>query len=135
MRAIALAAVSLALVPAAGAATGPLLVDPGQPVVGKRTLIELRADVRAPLYLRLTSPTGVHMKVRLTRVASGLWRTAFHFTDDGQWTLRVARTHSLARVLVLQSGAALPPFKPNQASGSKASALSGIAAPGVVIGR
>jgi hypothetical protein len=131
MRAIAIAAALLALAPVAGAATPPLVVDPGNPVVGKRTLIELRASARAPLYVRLTSPTGVHMRVRLTQIRAGLWRTAYHFTDDGQWVLRVVPTRSVAKVLVLQTGAALPPFKPNHA---KTDPLGSLATGGVILG-
>jgi hypothetical protein len=134
-RAAMVAAVSLALVPTAAAAKGRLVVDPGSPVVGVRTLIDVRTTAPAPLYLRLTSPTGVQRRLRLTRVAPGLWRAAFHFPDDGQWTLRVVRANAGAKVTVLQPGAALPPFKPNHAGAAKASSLSGLAAPGVVIGR
>lgn len=133
-RAIAVAAVCLAVAPAAGSATPRLLVDPGKPIVGVRTLIELHTTARAPLYVRLTSPTGVHMRLRLTQVSAGLWRTAFHFSDDGQWTLRVARTRSIARVLVLQNGALLPPFKPNHVT-AKADPLGSILSGGVTVGR
>jgi hypothetical protein len=133
-RAATVAAVSLALVPTAAAAKGRLVVDPSRPVVGVRTLIEVRANVSAPLYVRLTSPTGVRVKLRLTEVRAGLWRTAFHFSDDGRWKLRVVRANARAEVTVFQPGAALPPFKPNQA-GAKASSLSGLVAPGVVVGR
>ncbi len=133
-RAAAVAAVCLALAPTAAAAKGRLLVDPGKPVVGVATLIEVQTGARAPLYVQLTSPTGVPTKIRLTRVRTGIWRALYHFADDGQWTLRVPRANARAKVLVLQPGAAIPPFRPNHA-GSKASALSGIAAPGIVIGR
>ena len=81
--------------------------------------------------LQLTSPTGVPSRLRLTQVRAGLWQATAHFPDDGQWTLRVLRAHVRAAVTVLQPGALIPPFKPNA---GKASPLSGIAAPGVVLG-
>ena len=133
-RAIALAAVCLAAAPAAGAANGRLLVEPQQPVVGLRTVIQVRAQAKAPLYAQLTSPTGVRTKLRLTQVRTGLWRAAYHFADDGQWTVGVRRAAAVAKVVVLQNGAALPPFKPNHA-GATPSPLSGLDAPGVVIAR
>src|SRR4051794_14442843 len=135
MRAIAVAAIALALAPAAAAADGRLVVDPSRPVVGTKTVIEVRTIARAPLYVQLTSPTGIHMALRLTQVHAGLWRAAYHFADDGQWTLRVARAKALAKVTVFQNGAALPPFRPNQPGGSKAGALSGVVTPGIIVGR
>lgn len=134
-RAITVAAVCLAVAPAAGSATPRLVVDPNKPIVGVRTVIELHGSARAPLYVRLTSPTGAHMRLRLAQVQAGLWRTAFHFSDDGQWTLRVDRANALAKVTVFQNGALLPPFRPNQAGGSKAGSLSGIVTPGIIVGR
>lgn len=92
----------------------------------------MHSSSRSPLYVRLVSPTGVRLRARLTRVGPGLWRAAWHFTDDGQWTLSVPRVRAVARVQVFQPFAALPPFKPNRAG---ASALSGIASPGLVLGR
>jgi hypothetical protein len=133
-RALAVAAVCLVAVPAAGAGNGRLLVDPANPVVGGRALIEVRTQGKAPLFAQVTSPTGVHLKVRLTRVGAGLWRGGMRFADDGQWIVRVARAHAVAKVLVLQPGAAFPPFKTNHA-GAKPDALSGIVSPGVVLGR
>jgi hypothetical protein len=133
-RVLAVAAVCLVVAPAAGAARGRLVVSPLNPVVGVRAQIEVHAKARAPLVARVVSPTGVHLKVRLTKVRGDLWRAAFHFTDDGQWTVRVAGTR-VARVLVLQPGAALPPFRPNTPGGSKAGSLSGLVTPGIVIGR
>jgi hypothetical protein len=133
-RAVATAAVCLVAAPVAGAANGRLVVDPGSPVVGLRTLIEVRTAGKAPLFAQVTSPTGIRMRVRLAHVRADLWRAAYHFTDDGQWTVRVARANAVAKVLVLQPGAALPPFRPNQ-GGAKAGSLSGLVAPGVVIGR
>lgn len=134
VRALAVVAAFLAAAPAAGAAAPRLLVDPGRPVVGARTLIELqlRTAARAPLVAELVSPTGIRTRIRLTRVRPRLWRAVVHFPDDGQWLVRVARARAQAKVLVLQNGAALPPFKPNT---SKAGALSGLAGPGVVLGR
>jgi hypothetical protein len=130
-RAIALAACLAAVAPVAGATNGRLSVAPSTPVVGSRVLIRMRLATDAPLYLQLTSPTGVPSRLRLTQVRAGLWQATAHFPDDGQWTLRVLRAHVRAQVSVLQPGAAIPPFKPNT---GKASALSGIAAPGVVLG-
>jgi hypothetical protein len=134
-RALAVAALCLVAVPAADAAKGRLLVSPERPVVGVRALIEVRTQATAPLFAQVTSPTGVHLKVRLTRVGDGLWRGRMRFADDGQWVVRVARAHAVAKVFVLQPGAALPPFKGNPTSGAKPSALSGLAAPGIVVGR
>lgn len=124
----------LVLAPAAGASSGRLVVDPGHPIVGARVVLELKAVAKAPLYVRVTSPTGVHERVRLKQVQPGRWLAAVVFPDDGEWELRVARPRATAKVLVLQSGAALPPFKP-AGPGSKASALSGLIGPGVVIGK
>ena len=130
-RAIALAACVAAVAPVAGATNGRLSVAPGRPVVGSRVLIRMHLATQAPLYLQLTSPTGIPSRIRLTQVRPGLWQTTAHFPDDGQWTLRVLRAHVRAAVTVLQPGALIPPFKPNA---GKASPLSGIAAPGVVLG-
>jgi hypothetical protein len=135
VRTLAAAAVCLAAAPAAaGGANGRLLVDPPNPVVGGRALIEVRTQAKAPLVAQVTSPSGVHLRVRLSRVGAGLWRGAMRFADDGQWIVRVPRAHARAKVLVLQPGAAFPPFKGNP-SGAKPSALSGIVAPGIVVGR
>src|SRR4051812_35462549 len=131
-RAIAVLAVCLLVVPAAGAAKGRLLVDPQRPFVGKRAVIEVQARLASPAFVQLVSPTGVHMKLRLTRDGAGLWRAAFHFTDDGEWLVRVPRARAAAKVLVFQPGGALPPFKPN--AGAKPNALGSLAAGGVVIG-
>jgi hypothetical protein len=135
MRAIAIAAALLAFAPAAGAANGLLVVDPGHPVVGKRTLIELRTKAKGPIALQVTSPTGVRMRLVLVRAKPGVWRVGFHFADDGQWTLRVPRVRALAKVLVLQNGAALPPFKPNHAGGAKTNSAGSFATGGLVLGR
>jgi hypothetical protein len=129
MRAIAIAAALLVLAPAGSAANGLLVVDPGHPVVGKRALIEVRTKAKGPLSLRLTSPTGVHLRVRLVRAKPGVWRVGYHFVDDGQWTLRVPQARAAATVLVFQPGGAVPPFKPN------ANNAASVAAGGVVIGR
>jgi hypothetical protein len=134
MRAIAIAAAVLAFAPAAGAANGLLLVDPGQPVVGSRTLIELRTKAQGPIKLQLVSPTGVHLRLGLVRAKPGVWRVGFHFADDGQWVLRVPRVRALAKVVVFQPGAALPPFKPN-AHGAKTNGAGSIATGGLVLGR
>jgi hypothetical protein len=133
-QAIAVAALCVAAVPGTGSSGARLVVDPQSPVVGVRALIEVRTHAASPVVAQLTSPTGVRQRLRLTRVHPGLWRGSFHFSDDGQWTVRVTRAHAVAKVLVLQPGGAVPPFKPNQAGGSKADALSGIASPGIVIG-
>lgn len=134
-RAAAVAAVCLALAPSAGAAKGRLLVDPQRPVVGLGTLIEVQTRARAPLFVQLTSPTGIPARIRLTKIRPGIWRALYRFVDDGQWILHVPRANALAKVLVMQPGAAIPPFKTNFSSDTKASVLSGIAAPGIVIGR
>lgn len=131
----ALCLVLLATASAAGAARGRLLVDPLRPVVGAKASIEVRARAGSPLYVQLVSPTGVKLQVRLTRVGPGIWRAAWHFSDDGQWTLRVPRARAVAHVHVVQPFAALPPFNPNKVGGSNAGALSGILGPGIVIGR
>jgi hypothetical protein len=135
MRAIAVAVAVLVFAPAAGAASGLLLVDPGHPVVGKRTLIELRTKAKGPIAVQVTSPTGVRTKVRLVRAKPGVWRVGFHFADDGQWMLRVPRLRALAKVLVLQPGAALPPFKPNHGAGAKTNSAGSFATGGLVLGR
>lgn len=133
-----LAALCLSLIaaaPAAGASGGRLLVDPVRPVVGAKTSIEVHSLAGAPLFVQLVSPTGVKMRVRLNRVAPGLWRAAWHFADDGQWTLRVPRARAVARIQVSQPFGALPPFNPNKVGAPTAGALSGIASPGIVFGR
>jgi hypothetical protein len=134
-RALAVAALCLVAVPAAGAEKGRLAVVPERPVVGVRAVIEVRTHAKAPLFAQVTSPSGVHLKVRLTEIRDGLWRGRMRFADDGQWVLRVARAQVVAKVFVLQPGAALPPFKGNPTGGAKPSALSGLAAPGFVVGR
>jgi hypothetical protein len=124
MRTLAVVAAFLVLAPAAGAATGLLSVAPGHPVVGKRTLIELRTKVEGPIAVQLTSPTGVHLRLKLVRALPGVWRVGFHFADDGQWTLSVPRVRAHAKVLVLQNGAALPPFDANAGKASKAGSIA-----------
>jgi hypothetical protein len=124
----------LAAAPAAGAAKGRLLVDPLRPVVGAKTSIEVQTRASSPLYVQLVSPTGVRLQTRLLRVGPGLWRAAWHFSDDGQWTLRVPRAGAVAYVHVFQPFAALPPFNPNKVGGSTAGFLSGLTGPGIVFG-
>lgn len=131
----ALCLVLLASAPAAGASGGRLLVDPARPVVGAKTSIEVHSLASAPLVVQLVSPTGLKLHVRLVRVGPGLWRAAWHFADDGQWTLRVPRARAVARIQVLQPFGALPPFNPNKVGAPTAGALSGIASPGIVFGR
>jgi hypothetical protein len=69
------------------------------------------------------------MRVALVRAKPGVWRAGYHFSDDGQWRLRVPRAGAAATVLVFQPGGIVPPFKPN------ANAAASVAAGGVVLGR
>jgi hypothetical protein len=125
----------LALAPSGGAAKGRIAVDPARPFVGVRAAIEVHAKVAAPLYVTLVSPTGFAMRVRMTRVLPGLWRLPWHFVDDGQWIVRVPRTHAVAHVYVTQAPGALPPFNMGKASPSVTGAWSGLAGTGIFFGR
>jgi hypothetical protein len=127
--------VALAAAPAAGAARARLTVEPARPYVGVRASIEVQTTAAAPVYAQIVSPTGVKMRVRMTRVLPGLWRVRWHFADDGQWLVRVPRAAAATRVHVVQPPGILPPFNPNKLGGSKTGALSGLAGPGIVFGR
>jgi len=110
----------VATAPAAAAVRGRVLVSPASPLVGKRAVIEVRTAAKGHrLALELVSPTGVQRHVWLRRVAPGLWRTAYHFADDGQWTLRVHAGAIAASdaVLVLQNGALAPAPRGNAGAG------------------
>ena len=111
---VAIPILACALAASAGAGTVAakprLVVEPGHPVVGMRTTIDLHARRPRTPVIRAVSPTGVPIRIRLTALGPGLWRGAFRFTDDGQWLLRVPGAGVARRVLVLQPPGALPPF-------------------------
>ena len=103
----------VATAPAAAAVRGRVLVSPASPLVGKRAVIEVRTAAKGHrLALELVSPTGVQRHLWLRRVAPGLWRTAYHFADDGQWLLRVRSARIGAGIWVQQPPSALPPYRP-----------------------
>jgi hypothetical protein len=140
-RLAAVAAASLAVAstaPVAGAASrSPLLVvRPAAPVVGKRVTIEVRPSARLQrLSAQLVSPTGVAMRVRLTRAKPHVWRAHVHFADDGTWTIAV-RVHGRAlrrRVFVEQPPAPMPPFKPWRLNAHTQSSLGASLASGGVV--
>jgi hypothetical protein len=85
----------LATAPTAGAVTGRITVTPASPLVGAKASIAVQVTARsnekppAVLYLKVTSPRGGALRVRLTRTGAGTWRTIFVFADQGRWRLSV----------------------------------------------
>ena len=119
---------------AAGArSAGTLSVRPGSPIVNARTTIEVRTSAATRrLSLRLESPTGVPMRIALSRAGRGVWRTRFRFLDDGTWKLsvRVGGRLETRQVFVKQPPAPIPPFKPWQLATRPKSSLGAALAAG-----
>jgi hypothetical protein len=100
------------------AGTPRLVVKPVSPVAGEATTIELRDNLKAPVYAKVGSPNGASSKVRLRRVAKSLWRGTFKFPYSGRWTVRARKASTV--VLVRSPLTAPPPastFTPPGASG------------------
>lgn len=115
---------------------GLVRVSPNIPIVGKRTTILLElpsAAVPSTAVLEVLSPTNVHMKLRLARVATHLMRTTYHFADDGLWTLRVRspRVDAYGEILVFQNGALAP--APSALRVPRAGKVAGLADGGGVV--
>jgi hypothetical protein len=99
VRSVALAAVLVAVavasVPAGAASTG-VTVSPSRPVIGKTVTIGVRLSgpvrgvtARTPLYLRLTTPSGGVIRLRLTHRSGLRWKGLISFAVKGTWKLRV----------------------------------------------
>jgi len=69
--------------------------------------IELRAQLKPPVYAHLRSPSGIAIKLRLRRASPTRWRVAYAFLEGGRWTLRAAGAKT--RVVVRAPLAAPPP--------------------------
>jgi hypothetical protein len=98
LRTLVVGLIALAVATSAVGATavsGKIVVTPGSPVVGTRAKIMVQVTVtsaeKAPavLYVKATSPRGASLRVQLSRVKVGSWKTAFVFADRGQWRLSV----------------------------------------------
>ena len=96
-RGVTLAAIvlfALANVAGAEALTSRISVTPSPVRAGAKATIDVSIAARsgerppASVYLKITSPRGATLRVRLTRKTSTTWRTSFVFFEKGQWQLR-----------------------------------------------
>jgi hypothetical protein len=86
--AIVLAAMAVAMVASGSAGKPRLVVLPRRPVVGQRSLIELRGRAKPPVRATVAnSLTAVPDRVRLRRVRAGLWRGVYVFPYGGSWSV------------------------------------------------
>jgi len=85
----------VAVAPADAAISARIAAKPSPAVVGAKTTLSVRVTTGAAqtvpkvLYLKLVSPAGAALRVRLTRGGGSLWRTSFVFLNKGNWRLRV----------------------------------------------
>jgi hypothetical protein len=91
--AVLLAAV-IAAGPAYASVAARITVKPAPVKVGAKTALAVKlttgASQKPPsaLYLKLISPRGWSLRVRLSRSSTGTWRTTFVFLNKGRWGLR-----------------------------------------------
>jgi hypothetical protein len=92
---LASATVALAAAgPAQAAVTARIAVKPAPTAPGSPTAfaVSLKTGAeKAPtaLYLKLLSPSGAAVRVKLRRISPVLWKATFVFVSKGQWRLRV----------------------------------------------
>jgi hypothetical protein len=103
------------------AAPPRLLVVPGSPVVGQRTVIELRGAAKPPVYAIVQHAVvpGV-TRVRLRRMDARLWRGTFVFGVEGRWTVGARGASRVVTAHLPSATTFAPPGEPGCAPPSPA---------------
>jgi hypothetical protein len=86
--AVVVSAMAVAALATGSAGKPRLVVVPKKPVVGQRSLIELRGRAKPPVHATIAnSLMTVPGRVRLRRVSARLWRGAYVFPFGGVWSV------------------------------------------------